>query len=530
MRALLLFRDRAFDPYFLLRDRFRREEVDWHRGLLPAVRALVQDLELDTLLGAMAGEDEFVLDVARKVVLTGFENDLDTVRYRQAALRDCLKNPEAARAFYNLTVEAIEACRKKGWSLTSHYAGSMLYNALDMLEVLLVMLRKLRDMAAAQTGFVSEAFTSLFAMLQRELDDDYLVLIEHYLKDLKFRKGVLMSAELGDWNESKNYVLRLVRGKDPNWFQRLLGKKVPGLTFELDERDEAGARILGEMRQKGISRVAIAMAQSSDHVLSFFRMLRTELAFYVACLALYDRLSSKSEPMCFPDPEPAGSGVRTFEGLYDPCLSLHMTGRVVGNRAAANNRNLVIITGANQGGKSSFLRSVGLAQVMMQCGMFVAAESFRGDLCPALFTHYKRAEDATMTKGKLDEELARISDIVDALKPNSLLLFNESFAATNEREGSEIARQVVTALLDKGMKVFYVTHLYEFARSFAENNSGNAFFLRAERKDDGTRTFRIQEGEPLETSYGEDLYQKIFESPGETQEVPLNGVGSTRSD
>ena len=65
-----------------------------------------------------------------------------------------------------------------------------------------------------------------------------------------------------------------------------------------------------------------------------------------------------------------------------------------------------MITGANQGGKSTFLRSVGLAQLMMQCGMFVAAESLRASVGQRLFTHYKREEDAAMESGKLDEELA----------------------------------------------------------------------------------------------------------------------------
>jgi len=169
-----------------------------------------------------------------------------------------------------------------------------------------------------------------------------------------------------------------------------------------------------------------------------------------------------------------------------------------------------ILTGANEGGKSSFLRSISVAQVMMQCGMFVGAQAFEGELCPALFTHYKREEDATMKSGKLDEELARMSEIVDHIAPNSMVLFNESFAATNEREGSEIAKQVVCALLEKRIRIFYVTHLYEFARGFFDRKGEDAIFLRAERKDDGTRTFRLLEGKPLETSYGEDLYRQIF--------------------
>jgi DNA mismatch repair ATPase MutS len=157
--------------------------------------------------------------------------------------------------------------------------------------------------------------------------------------------------------------------------------------------------------------------------------------------------------------------------------------------------------------------------MMMQCGMFVPAESFTAELCAGVFTHYKREEDVTMKHGKLDEELARMSEIADAITPNAIVLFNESFASTNEREGSEIARQVVAALLEKGVKVFFVTHLYEFARSTFERNGANAVFLRAERLADGTRTFRLPEGEPLETSYGEDLYKEVFDV--ETGELSL---------
>jgi DNA mismatch repair ATPase MutS len=194
------------------------------------------------------------------------------------------------------------------------------------------------------------------------------------------------------------------------------------------------------------------------------------------------------------------------------CLSLHMERRAVGNEVNADGKSLTIITGANQGGKSSFLRGIGVAQLMMQCGMFVGAEAFEAELCPALFTHYKREEDATMKSGKFDEELVRMSEIVDYLAPDAMLLFNESLAATNEREGSEIARQIVAGLLEKRVKIFYVTHLYEFARAFFDSKSDNTLFLRAQRKDDGTRTFRLLQGEPSETSYGEDLYRQIFGS------------------
>ena len=532
MKALLMYRNRDFDPRQLLHELKRR---DWNlnpRQQLPSYeRDLIQDLEVDTLLHAMAGDDEFLFDVAQKATLSGLGNDADTIRYRQGALKDCLKNGAAVRELYNLTVETIEGSRKHWWSISGHYASSMLYSAVDLLDFLLGTLRKLRAFAEEQAGrFESEAFTALFATLRNELDEEYLATIRNHLMELKFRKGVLMSAQLGKMNESTNYVLRQGRGKEPGWLERIFGKGPPGYTFHLDERDESGARLLSEMRQRAISRVAVALARSADHVMSFVRMLRTELAFYVGCLNLYARLEAKQMPWCVPVPASAGERRHRFNGLYDVCLSLRMEGRVVGNSANGDGKSLIIVTGANQGGKSTFLRSVGLAQVMMQCGMFVGAESFEAELCPALFTHYKREEDPTMKSGKLDEELARMSEIADHAVPNSLLLFNESFAATNEREGSGLAKQIVCALLEKRMKVFYVTHLYEFARGFFDRKTDGALFLRAERKEDGTRTFRLQEGAPLETSYGEDLYHQIFDVGAKSLKKETNSVSSAGAD
>ena len=115
-----------------------------------------------------------------------------------------------------------------------------------------------------------------------------------------------------------------------------------------------------------------------------------------------------------------------------------------------------------------------------------------------------------MRSGKFDEELVRMSTIADRVRRGALVLFNESFAATNEREGAEIARQIVSALLGNDVTVFFVSHMYEFARSFL--NDLRAAFLRAERGEDGVMSFRLVEAKPLPTSFGGDLYQRIFES------------------
>jgi DNA mismatch repair ATPase MutS len=495
MKAFLMHKNRDFD----LQQRSPSNE--------PALR---QDLELDTLFDAMALGDKFLFDVAEKTVFSGLTSDVETIGYRQQILRDCLKNPSIVRYIYEIAVASIEKERKHYLGLF-RYPGSVLPRSIDVLQMFVGMLKNLRNIADMHADqFESEGFRSFFAMLRRELGDDYFTDVQHHLKQLKFRYGVLISAELGKGNQGTHYVLRSLHYRKQGWAQRIFAKKPPAFTFSIHPRDESGSRALSELKDRGINLVANALAQSTDHILSFFNMVRTELAFYVGCLNLHEQLSQIGEPAAFPLPAHPGERRHSFEGLYDVCLALTMKQKIVGNDMTADHKDLVVITGANQGGKSTFLRSIGLAQLMMQCGMFVPAESFRANLCDALFTHYKREEDPTMKSGKLDEELSRMSAIVDHLTPNSMVLFNESFAATNEREGSEIARQIVSALLEKRIKAFYVTHLFEFANGLYSTERDSTLFTRAAREDDGVRTFKIIEGEPLQTSYGEDLYNRIF--------------------
>jgi DNA mismatch repair ATPase MutS len=336
---------------------------------------------------------------------------------------------------------------------------------------------------------------------------------------LKFRGALVMTAALGTRNKGVDYVLRKPWFDRRRWWEKtrdwLTGRNNSQLYYEIPDRDEAGFRALSELTDEGISDVAAALAQSSDHILGFFSLLRLELAFYIGCINLRDRLLSKGERVCLPEPLPLGQATLSAQGLYDPSLSLRTADRVVSNGVQATDKTLMIITGANRGGKSTLLRSIGVAQLMMQAGMFVPAESFQADIRMNVFTHFKREEDASMKSGKLDEELRRITSIIDQVPSNSLILFNESFASTNEREGSEIARQIVRGLLESEVKVVYVTHMYDLSHGFYSADLKNAVFLRAERLSDGERTYRLSEGEPLPTSHGEDLYRRIFGEPAD---------------
>ena len=97
MKAFLLHRDRDFDL---------------KRGPPPNEDDLIRDLELDTLLRAMANKDELVFNVAKAALMAATSNDVATIEYRQAVLKDCLRNPKIVRQLYALTEEAFPAYKK----------------------------------------------------------------------------------------------------------------------------------------------------------------------------------------------------------------------------------------------------------------------------------------------------------------------------------------------------------------------------------------------------------------------------------
>jgi hypothetical protein len=504
MKPRLMHRDRDFDPD---RKRLRRESD------------LIQDLELTTLWDAMAKEDKLVRTLVPVAMLDPL-TDAEAIRHRQGVVVDCLKNPETVRELYSLANEGVEAERSVFRSYFSDRPAPLLDRSVRVLEVLFEILHRLRDLGTREApNFTSVGFTALFATLATELDDAYLRAVDAHLQQLHFPHGIVMSAHLGAGNKGIDYTLRQPRAENHTLLGRPALRK-PTFSFTIPERDDAGYRALSDLRDRGLDEVANAAGQSSDHVRNFFIALRNELAFYVGCINLAAALARLNVPVSFPAVQPPDSLALSARQLREPCLALRLDSSVVGTDFDADGDGLILITGANQGGKSTFLRSLGLAHLMMQSGMFVAAERFSATPATSVFTHYKREEDETMASGKLDEELARMSTIVDKVEPGGLLLCNESFAATNEREGSDIAIEVIAALVDTGVRVAYVTHLHDLAHRMYESRANGSLFLRAERKEGGERSFRLSPGKPLETSYGEDLYAQIFTAQTSGRQPP----------
>ena len=340
-----------------------------------------------------------------------------------------------------------------------------------------------------------------------ELDPAYLGEMATLLGQLQFPRGVVSRARLDASGLLGSLdLVEPTGGRRPWW--AVLGLPQQGsFRFTIADRDEAGARALSELRDDAIHDVAATAARANDHVVGFFHQLRWEAGFFVGALALHDALAKAGVGVCWPVPAATGTALEA-SGLS--CLSLAVrTGSArVPSDVPGPEVDLGVVTGANQGGKTTFLRSVGCAQLLLQAGLFVPAARFTSGLAPAIHTHFRRAEDDDLASGKLEEELVRMSGIVDRCRPGDLVLMNESFSSTDEVEGSYIAGDIIDALIDHGVRVLVVTHFFRLARRYRDRP--RTILLTAERRDDGTRSHRVLPGAPLATSHGMDIYDQVF--------------------
>jgi hypothetical protein len=474
---------------------------------------LVADLGLDRLLTAMARGDETIGQIAPRLLVAPLPTP-EAIRYRQASVRDAIASPAVVRELYAVATDAIEAERRI-WGATIRNAELVLERAANVLAGVVDAFRTLREIEATHaSAFASPGFTGFFQMVATELDDDWLADVDDHLARLRTRT-LHVSARLGDGARGTDYVLHQRPISMRGWRARL-GFEERRSTITVSLRDQNAMNTMSELRAVAIAPTASVVRDANDHVLAFLRQLQVELAFLVGCVNLHEALTATGATVTLPeldDATPAGGPERpTFRasGLYDPGLRLTTERPVVANDVDTEGHRLVLITGANGGGKSTVLRAVGVAHLMLGAGMFVAARELTARPPARVLTHFTREEDAALAGGRLDEELDRLDTLVGACGPDTLVLLNESLSTTNEREGAAIARGIIDALVDAGVRIWFVTHNHQLARDLHGARPPVAHFLRAERGA-GERPFRLEIAPPLPTSHGMDLYRRLID-------------------
>jgi DNA mismatch repair ATPase MutS len=202
-----------------------------------------------------------------------------------------------------------------------------------------------------------------------------------------------------------------------------------------------------------------------------------------------------------------------------PGIELHRT--IVANDVEFGpDGRVFILTGPNQGGKTTYTRAIGVAHILCQAGLFVPGS--RAVLSPVdgLYTHFSEEEKPNIDNGRLGEESRRLHGIFMNATRHSLILLNESLSSTSSRDSLYVARDIVKAMKVLGCRAVYATHLLELAAGVDPINAelpGDDLVISmvagVERERDeesrpgqkARRTYKIKPGPPNEMSFAKDI-------------------------
>jgi DNA mismatch repair protein MutS len=217
-----------------------------------------------------------------------------------------------------------------------------------------------------------------------------------------------------------------------------------------------------------------------------------EIQFYVAYRDHIDRVRRGTGlRFCYPELTPASHAVES-RGLFDLALagSLVREGRSVvpNDIELSGTERVVIVTGPNQGGKTTFGRAIGQLHHLARIGVPVPGERARLPLVDRIFTHFERQEQVEDLSSKLEDDLRRIHAILDQATSASLLIMNESFSSTTVGDQLFIGRRIMRRIVDRGLLCVVVTFLDELTELGPTIVS---VVSTVDPNDDARRTFEI---------------------------------------
>ena len=241
-----------------------------------------------------------------------------------------------------------------------------------------------------------------------------------------------------------------------------------------------------------------------------------ELVFYTRWAEYIEKKQKEGWHFCKPQARLHREGVAGMEaeGLYNlKLIATEKPESVVRNNLTFDpEKRVYILTGANRGGKTTVTQAVGQLFILAQSGLPVPAERFSYDPADSVLTHFPADEDKTLDLGRLGEECRRFRELFLRCTPDTILLLNETFATTSFEEGYFIAADAVRALLNRGTRTIFNTHMHKLAQDLdtvinTGDAEGKAVSLVAETKE-GVHSFRVIIAPPEGQSFARDIAEK----------------------
>jgi DNA mismatch repair protein MutS len=459
----------------------------------------IADLHLDQLITAIVGggappgrfaaRERFAHEA-----LTTLVREPEVIAYRQAVLTDLLDNPPL-RERLEQVLPALEALgdvpRGERYRPIAEPGLERVARRLADLELLVAVVGSLAA-ALQDANLTSDALRAVGSRVHELRSTSEFAALERELPALRERLASVRSVTVGvnlgpDLSPESATILELgsapIEGRR-GLLWRLFGGSVDNQGLTPLQRGENGplarpnelVRDLRHLLGEVVAPVHVALERFSRVSTAAISQLGPELALLLGTARLVERLRSAALPVCIPEYLAIDHRRADLLDAYDLGLALSPNveaGSIVTNEVHFDERRgrVWVLTGPNRGGKTTYTRTVGLAQVLFQAGLIVPASSARLSPVDAVYTHFPNREENRPGLGRLDLEAERLAAIFHRATPRSLILLNEALAGTSVLEALDLARGLVRGLRLLGARAIYVTHLHELASSVDEINA-----------------------------------------------------------
>ncbi len=457
----------------------------------------IKDLNLDALADVIFGREENL----KKLFFTPLKDELD-VKYRL----DFLKDLEIAYVYENLKSlhEGLESSLRKLklseklsfrihkwlWFLEAAYEYTSYINSfVDKVE-------------KGERGF-SEAFILFFEHLKSISSEK---IFKDMAKDAKELKETITNYKF--LLKTRNSKIEILEYEDKTSLLFLAKDVFSFLEYKGEDID-----LPDLFTPTGTSRLEAAIVENAlkfrpellKNLEEFSREYKgffdEKLVKFVEEFYFYRRLwvffheTLKGLPFCMPEIV-SESQDKEFEDFYNPYLAYKLLGSdrsvVTNNLEMHRDERIFVVTGPNQGGKTTFVKAVGQILHFLRIGSYVAASKTKGWIVSGIFTHFEKEENVKEDKSGLEREILNIKEILNKIDERSMVIMNESFSSTSVKDALYMSKKVMDLIKRKQAFCLYVTFFYEIAEF-----DGAVSLVAEVDKLKGERTFRI-ERKPIE--------------------------------
>ena len=503
--------------------------------------AFLKDLQLEGIGRVVSfGNPELFANLAGEL-----SDDIKTVEYRLDCLEDFLNIPELSEKL----IKTIDSLSAGSIEPESGRVSSFLElnEKMDALSVFLGTVGEINRLySRIGQGIKSEAIKGLFGFFEKLPQDGNFLMIAENLAELRrtmnesvksVRIGINFdsnmipdSAGLIEVSKEKiypkgNIIERMVFGADAAK-DRFSGEEhLNSVTRHTPtDIDTALFKELSEYTREYVKRISDALKGYRQSLFPDLNVLLHQLDYYSGAADFIKSVRARGVPMCRPKLLEKEKRVMRLRGVYDlnfyrqlvsEDALANLTGKIVLNDIDFDSdARFYMVTGANNGGKTTFARAVGVCQALAQAGMYVPAESAEISLCDNIFTHFPRDEKIGIDTSRFTAEIKELKEIARNMTKYSTVILNESLQSTTPKECLKIAEIHLELFAAAGVRGDFVTHLTGLYDKLSELN-GRDFpsklgsLVSAAEEGSERRLYKMERRAPSGESLAFSIYRKF---------------------